>query len=90
MDWADYLRGARSEEWFSIREAVLDRDGGKCRITGDTRELQIHHLTYRNVGSEQLSDLVTLCKDAHLVVHDTKHAMHARYTAKLRSITEAA
>jgi hypothetical protein len=88
--WLRYSEYLRSEEWFSIREAVLIRDGHKCRITGDSRDLQVHHLTYRNVGNENLSELVTLCKNVHLVVHDTRNPLYPRYISKLESITEAA
>lgn len=88
--WARYSQYLSSEEWFSVREMILSRDGYACRITGEKRELQVHHLTYRNVGNELPADLVTLCKDAHLIVHDKSHPLHVAYIARLEKLMEAA
>lgn len=83
--WQRYSEYLKSEEWHRIRERVLERDGWSCRITGNTKQLQVHHLTYRNVGREQESELITLCREAHEIIHNQSHPMHLAYKAKMPS-----
>jgi len=40
-----------------------------CEILSDGHFLHVHHLTYKRVGRENLSDLVTLCKRCHTDIH---------------------
>jgi hypothetical protein len=68
---AKYERYLRSKAWKKKRAAVLARDK-KCRSCGSTRKLQVHHLTYRRIYQERLSDLTTLCDGCHRRVHRSK------------------
>jgi len=67
-----YLAYLQSPEWRAIRQRVLDRDDHKCRTCGSTKILQVHHLTYKRLFHERLSDLVTLCKQCHMALHKRK------------------
>lgn len=58
-----YNEYLESPNWKEKRERVLERDGNLC-ICGE-QAIYAHHKTYKNVGQEQLSDLVTLCKNCH-------------------------
>ena len=40
--------------------------GDRC---GDSRKLQVHHLSYERIGAERDEDLEVLCKFHHLVRH---------------------
>lgn len=64
----------KSLRWKLLRVKVLTRDGYQCRICGNKNHpdspLQLHHLNYDNFGVEELDDLLTLCKDCHLAVHE--------------------
>lgn len=55
---AEYLK---SPKWYSLKRTVLARDGYKCRVCDSTSDLQIHHITYINLGDEEPEDLATLC-----------------------------
>jgi 5-methylcytosine-specific restriction endonuclease McrA len=75
MNNAEYYDYLESEEWKSKAAERLKIDGYTCqgcgcRGTNDNR-LQIHHLTYRNVGHESVyADLVSLCRNCHIRIHN--------------------
>ena len=53
-------------QWRKVRELVLARDGGRCRVCGETRGLEVHHVTQvRDGGSDRPSNLVTVCAAHH-------------------------
>jgi len=59
-----------SDEWKIKRKQVLDIDDKKCLVTGKSDCLQVHHITYQNVGNEQINELITLSKDVHQSLHE--------------------
>lgn len=63
---AEYLA---SREWAEKRSLVLDRANGHCEGCRKARAAEVHHLTYRNWGSEFLFELVALCNDCHERIH---------------------
>ena len=67
---SDYSKYLKSQEWKKKREEVLERDGYKCQKCEATENLQVHHLTYKNIFNEPLEDLQTLCADCHRKVHE--------------------
>ena len=55
--------------WGSIRCSVLERDNYKCRICGKGTSGQVHHIApKRSGGTEELSNLVTLCGRCHMLL----------------------
>ena len=58
-----------SPKWKALRQLVIERDV-VCQLTGDTTRLEVHHITYDNLGNEYLEDLVLLSRRAHQFVHD--------------------
>lgn len=62
----------RSKKWKAFRKTVLERDGFNCVMCGTAYNLEVHHVTYRNVGWEKLEDCVTLCDTCHTKVHSKK------------------
>lgn len=65
----DYSAWLETPEWQEIRERALERAEFCCTDCGATRKLQVHHLTYANVGAERPEDLVVVCEECHLVRH---------------------
>jgi hypothetical protein len=77
--WKLYAEYLDSPEWASKRAQVLRRDKYTCQIhkNGCTRKaVQVHHLTYENVGNEPLEDLTSACVHCHDIVT----AENRRYT----------
>lgn len=58
-----------SPQWKALRKLVIARDKC-CQLTGATDDLEVHHVTYDNLGNEYLDDLVLLSRKAHQFVHD--------------------
>ena len=56
----DYLT---SQAWVNKRWQVMFRDGFICPCGAPATE--VHHKHYKNIGREQLEDLVALCNTCH-------------------------
>lgn len=69
-------------QWQAIRQKVLQRDNFRCVSCGvelDSAEADIHHLLPRSMGgTDQLSNLVTLCDGCHAAHHPTLQGGLAR------------
>ena len=64
----------QDDEYFGgLREAVLERDGHRCRVCNasgrDKRSIIVHH---RVPGKSVLSLMISLCPGCHAKVHRTK------------------
>lgn len=70
----------KSEMWQSKRLEVLRRDNHKCVVCNKKDNLDIHHISYENVGNESLDDLVTVCRKHHQLIHDRYgYDYHSRF-----------
>ena len=59
-----------SATWKIICKGILKRDGYKCVGCGNTRRLQVHHIIPVSAGgSDDPSNLITLCSDCHEQIH---------------------
>lgn len=71
----DYYSAINSSKWANeTRPAIIRRDGEKCRICGNTNDLQVHHIRYQNDRGENdffnHKWLVTLCRPCHKILSD--------------------
>ena len=73
----DYYEYIKTEEWQKIRQKVFRRDRFQCVMCGCSKNLEAHHITYKRLGAENISDLVTLCEDCHERVHGEGHFLYA-------------
>jgi hypothetical protein len=64
-----YILYLQSEEWKSKRLLVLERDKWICQSCKISKATEVHHLTYINLGNENLDDLISYCKKCHLSKH---------------------
>lgn len=58
-----------SAHWIKFKEEVLDTLFYNGCIACDYPLFDFHHLTYRRLGNECLSDVIPLCKRCHDAVH---------------------
>ena len=75
--YSEYLN---SWEWRNKRIEILKLDGKKCTVCDATQKdatLQVHHISYQNVGDENTDDLVTMCESCHKHVHSVDKARRA-------------
>jgi ATP-dependent DNA helicase RecQ len=72
MSSSSSVRGL-SPDWVTVRETILNRDNYRCVECGipcTHSEADIHHLLPRSVGgSDEPSNLVTLCDGCHAAHH---------------------
>ncbi len=59
-----------SPQWKEKRNIILKRDKHQCTVCHAEKQLEIHHITYKRLGSEYDRDLITLCRACHQAVHD--------------------
>lgn len=68
--WDSYQDYLESDHWRGLRARKLDQTP-RCEQCGRAKRvtLQIHHLTYERFPDCPLSDLQTLCRRCHEMVH---------------------
>lgn len=71
-DFSDYSYYLMSEDWEKKRETIIARDNHMCVVCKRRNNLQVHHLTYKNIYHEQDRDLITLCRDCHATYHEVE------------------
>lgn len=68
MNYQEYLK---SYKWNALKQKVLRRDNYLCQgCLSETKNLQVHHLTYDRVQNEMCFDLITLCRKCHSFIHN--------------------
>lgn len=70
--WWSYSKYLKSKKWNKKRKKVFERDDYSCQHCHNTKNLECHHITYKRVKKESLSDLLTLCYKCHKEVHRKK------------------
>lgn len=66
-EYADYIK---SKEWQATRQRIFRRDDFRCVRCGCSKNLEVHHITYKNLGEEKDDDLATLCDKCHNDIHN--------------------
>lgn len=69
MNKTAYHAYLRSPQWQAKRQRMLAKAKNRCQVCNGTEQLQVHHRTYKNIGSEYLADLVVLCRNCHALFH---------------------
>ncbi len=70
MSYRDYLSSLR---WKAIKNAALSRAKHRCQICNSDLMLHVHHRKYpEELGSEEPSDLIVLCRRCHDLFHKVK------------------
>lgn len=78
-DW--YQRYLMSPHWLDLRRAKMAETGDRCEQCLATRDLQVHHLTYKRLRQETLADLRVLCRDCHNDAHGHQTTLDTEFRA---------
>ena len=82
-----YQKGA-NYGFANTKAKVLDRDGYKCHICKTKKQgtkLEVHHIVFRsNGGSDEESNLITLCHDCHVSLHEYARTHNGETPYKLK------
>ncbi|MCC9000694.1 MAG: hypothetical protein LM522_14595 [Candidatus Contendobacter sp.] len=65
-EYEEYLH---SDLWKEIRKNVIARTKGLCEICNEDLVEEVHHMTYKRIGSESLEDLLGVCSACHKIIH---------------------
>ena len=57
-----------SPAWKARRERAIRRAGNRCQVCGERKRLQVHHVSYANLGHELDEDLTVMCFGCHFAV----------------------
>lgn len=71
MPWhtAEYKRYLRSNAWAIRKNTYYRRHNRQCAACGSWKRIQLHHVSYENLGKEPDQDLVPLCYRDHRSAH---------------------
>jgi hypothetical protein len=68
--YSDYLK---TVHWKNVKEEFTSATGGVCQLCRHpNREIQLHHVSYENVGRETHKDIQVICSDCHARIHARK------------------
>jgi 5-methylcytosine-specific restriction endonuclease McrA len=65
-----YKKYLLSNEWAQLKIDLFEYRGKECEKCGETKYLQVHHLSYKNIFHEEPEDLMILCKYCHKKEHN--------------------
>ena len=69
-----------------LAEAVRRRDGNRCVKCGGTNRLAVHHIVQpRSGGTNEGSNLISLCAACHVSLHRAQGDLHRRTEARMRA-----
>ena len=71
LAYAAYLE---SDHWKIVRRQALQRALYACERCGQSKHLNVHHLTYVRLGAEEPDDLEVLCRGCHKAEHGIEAA----------------
>lgn len=64
-----YKSYLRSDKWNRKREELFKKRGRVCEVCGSDHNIHVHHLTYKRIFRERLTDLKVLCGKCHKLEH---------------------
>jgi hypothetical protein len=67
IGFASYDEYLRSEHWKNFTARVRRNE---CYCCKKQKALQVHHMTYKNIGAEMPEDVVTVCRACHTKIHN--------------------
>lgn len=81
--YTSYAAFLASDYWRTFGNSVRNLN---CFGCGSSVRLQVHHITYKRLGSELKTDVVTLCSRCHVEVHEIAKGGEPLETAHLKLI----
>ena len=79
MDREEYIDYLKSADWHERRKLLMEEADWICSECGD-KATQLHHLSYDNLGEEELDiDVVALCTQCHKDVHNKDGEDYGEY-----------
>jgi 5-methylcytosine-specific restriction endonuclease McrA len=70
--WEKYNKYLQSQQWYTVRQRVLERDAETCQACLKNKAAHVHHLTYdlyNRLGRSAAFELVAICRVCHEQIH---------------------
>jgi len=69
---------------------AIIKAGNKCQLCGFRYQLDVHHLSYKNLGNEKDEDLLVVCRRCHNDLHyfENHRDINDEETKKMQLVTE--
>jgi hypothetical protein len=81
MEYRTYLE---SKQWADKRrEWFKSHTDASCYQCGTKNQLEIHHRSYKRIGRERPSDLISLCLKCHADIHGHLSIYHPKMRASM-------
>ena len=84
----NYFTYINSELWKNKRDNFVKICGG-CEVCGKTKNLNVHHKSYNNLGRETIDDVFVLCSYHHKKVHFSNKGNFFNYDKRNKSRVES-
>lgn len=65
VGWVDLKAYYKTAHWQEVRRLKYKQAGGRCEKCNSRKKLETHHIHYRSLHKEKLSDLQLLCSRCH-------------------------
>jgi 5-methylcytosine-specific restriction endonuclease McrA len=78
-----------SPEWQEKRAQAFRRYGRTCQRCKSLPATQVHHKTYKHLGSEPLKDLEVLCEGCHQNIHEPKYGNAANIDKRFEALVKS-
>ena len=72
LGYKNYSTYLASDHWTGTRERLLLERGSICELCKNRGFVQLHHRTYKNLGSELDCELIFLCDSCHHRIHQSE------------------
>jgi len=59
-----------SDYWHQLKQKRTKIASGICERCGSAENLELHHIHYLSLGSEDIDDVRLVCRDCHQAIHD--------------------
>jgi hypothetical protein len=70
-----YHQHVSSAQWKILKREVIEQRGNRCERCGQvSASLELHHVHYRSLGSEQPDDVELLCPECHTKADEARAA----------------
>lgn len=70
MTKEEYRKYLLSPQWKEFRlKFTTSKPLPKCIVCEDTKKLDVHHVSYDNLGSEKFTDVMLFCRRCHYKFH---------------------
>ena len=86
MHTKEYEEYLKSPEWRYKRLLKAGQAKYTCEICGKVvkRGFHVHHKTYRHFMDEPLSDLMFLCEDCHMKLHEKRNKLKEKKNNRVK------